>query len=102
VLKNFWLFMLTLPLLGFFTSGVFSLFTIWLPEMFPTSHRSLGSGFSFSFGRVLGALGPTVVGALAAVFGSYPAAISVVSLIYLVGSVFVIWAPETAGQPLRQ
>jgi len=102
VLKNFWLFMMTLPLLGFFTSGVFSLFTIWLPEMFPTSHRSLGSGFSFSFGRVLGALGPTVVGALAAVFGSYPAAISVVSLIYLVGSVFVIWAPETAGQPLRQ
>lgn len=102
VLKNFWLFFFTLPFLGFFTSGVFSLFTIWLPEMFPTSHRALGSGFSFSFGRILGALGPSVVGALAAWFGSYPLAISLVSLIYLVGAGFVVLAPETAGRPLAR
>lgn len=102
LLKNFWFFMSILPILGFFTSGVFSLFTIWLPEMFPTTHRSLGSGFSFSFGRILGAVGPSVIGALAAAFGSYPLAISVVSLIYLVGACFVWLAPETAGRPLQQ
>jgi len=102
LLKNFWLFMSILPILGFFTSGVFSLFTIWLPEMFPTTHRALGSGFSFSFGRILGAVGPSVIGALAAAFGSYPLAISVVSLIYLVGACFVWLAPETAGRPLQQ
>jgi MFS family permease len=102
VLKNFNLFMTVLPVLGFFTSGVFSLFTIWLPEMFPTTHRSLGSGFSFSFGRILGALGPTAVGALAAGFGSYPLAISVVSLIYLLGAFFIRLAPETAGKPLQK
>jgi MFS family permease len=102
MLKNLPLFLITLPLLGFFTSGVFSLFTIWLPEMFPTMQRALGSGFAFSFGRVLGAAGPAIVGALAAMFGSYPLAISAVSLIYLVGLLCVKWAPETAHQALQK
>lgn len=102
VLKDFRLFMFTLPFLGFFTSGVFSLYTIWLPEMFPTMQRALGSGFAFSFGRVLGAVGPLIVGALAAGFGSYPLAITAVSMIYLLGLLCVALAPETAGQPLPQ
>jgi len=100
LLKNLQLFMYSLPLLGFFTSGVFSLFTIWLPEMFPTMQRALGSGFAFSFGRVLGAAGPSIVGALATSFGSYPLAITVVSFIYLMGLLCVPWAPETANRAL--
>ncbi|MFM0239051.1 MFS transporter [Paraburkholderia phytofirmans] len=102
LLKSLPLFLITLPLLGFFTSGVFSLFTIWLPEMFPTMQRALGSGFAFSFGRVLGAAGPSIVGALAAIFGSYPLAITAVSLIYLVGLFCVKWAPETAHRALQR
>ena len=53
-------------------------------------------------GRVLGAAGPAIVGALAAMFGSYPLAISAVSLIYLVGLFCVKWAPETAHQVLQE
>lgn len=101
MLKNLTLFMWMLPLLGFFTSGVFSLYTIWLPEMFPTMLRALGSGFAFSFGRIVGAVGPTLVGALAAAFGSYPFAITLVSLIYVIGLPLVFLAPETAGKQLR-
>ena len=101
VLHSFWMFLLMLPLLGFFTNGVFALFTIWLPEMFPTSHRALGSGFAFSFGRVLGAAGPTMIGAIAGALHSYPIAITLVSSIYAVGLIFVLMAPETAGRPLR-
>jgi len=100
-LKVFWLFMAVLPFLGFFTSGVFSMFTIWLPELFPTVHRALGSGFAFSFGRIFGALGPTIVGFLAAREGSYPLAIATISLIYLVGLPFIAMAPETAGKALK-
>jgi MFS family permease len=100
VLKDFRLFLFTLPFLGFFTSGVFSLFTIWLPEMFPTMQRALGSGFAFSFGRVLGAIGPSIVGVLAGGFGSYPLAITTVSFIYLAGLIFVRWAPGTADKAL--
>ena len=101
LLHSFWLFLLMLPLLGFFTNGVFALFTIWLPEMFPTTHRALGSGFAFSFGRILGAFGPTAIGVIAGALHSYPVAITLVSTIYGVGLLFVLMAPETGRQTLR-
>jgi sugar phosphate permease len=96
------LFLALLPILGFFTNGVFGLFTIWLPEMFPSILRGAGSGFAFSFGRVFGAAGPTLIGALAATTGSYPLAISMLSLIYIVGLPLIMLAPETADQPLAE
>ena len=96
------LFFILLPILGFFTNGVFGLFTIWLPEMFPSVLRGAGSGFAFSMGRVLGAAGPTLIGALAATTGSYPLAISLLSLIYIVGLPFIAMAPETANRPLAR
>jgi MFS family permease len=99
---NLTLFLMLLPVLGFFTNGVFGLFTIWLPEMFPSALRGAGSGFAFSMGRVLGAAGPTLIGALAATTGSYPLAISLLSLIYIVGLPFIALAPETANQPLAK
>ncbi len=95
------LFLWLLPVLGFFTNGVFALYTIWLPEMFPGVLRGSGSGFSFSFGRLLGAAGPTLVGAVAAVSGGFPNAISILSLIYVVGLPLILLAPETANRPLR-
>ena len=83
-----------------FTNGVFSLFTLWLPELFPTAQRALGAGFAFSLGRVFGAIGPTLVGLAVVVTGSYPLAIAVMSVIYLVGLPAIALAPETAGKPL--
>jgi len=100
-LNSLTLFLCLLPVLGFFTNGVFGLFTIWLPEMFPSALRGAGSGFSFSMGRVLGAAGPTLIGALAAMTGSFPVAISLLSLIYIIGLPFIAMAPETANRPLR-
>jgi cyanate permease len=98
--NNVYLFLWAIPVLGFFTNGVFALFTMWLPEMFPTAQRSLGSGFAFSFGRLLGAVGPTVIGVVASLTGSYPVAISIVSLIYIIGLPAILFAPETAKRPL--
>jgi MFS family permease len=94
------LFIWLVPLLGFFTNGVFALYTIWLPELFATAQRSFGSGFAFSLGRVLGALGPTIVGALVALTGSYPLAIAATSAIYVLGLPLIAFAPETANRPL--
>ncbi len=101
LLRVFWLFVLILPLLGFFTNGVFALYTIWLPELFPTEQRALGSGFAFSFGRIFGAFGPAIVGTAAAWLGSYPIAITAISLIYLIGLPFITLAPETGGRALE-
>ena len=101
-LNDLTLFLILLPVLGFFTNGVFGLFTIWLPEMFPSALRGAGSGFAFSMGRVLGAAGPTLIGTLAATTGSYPLAISLLSAIYLLGLPFIAMAPETADRPLAK
>lgn len=99
-LNDLLLFMWLLPILGFFTGGVFALYTIWLPEMFPSAQRGTGAGFTFSFGRILGAAGPTMIGSLHALTGSYPVAISMLSLIYVIGLPLISVAPETAGRPL--
>ncbi len=52
-LNDLTLFLILLPVLGFFTNGVFGLFTIWLPEMFPSVLRGAGSGFAFSMGAAV-------------------------------------------------
>ncbi|MEQ1947967.1 MAG: MFS transporter [Bryobacteraceae bacterium] len=96
------LFLVLLPLAGFFTNGVFALYSMWLPEMFPGVHRAFGSAFAFSLGRLLGAVGPAVVGKLVGVFGSYPSAIVAAAMIYLIGIPFTFLSPETANKPLAE
>jgi MFS family permease len=99
-LDNIDLFLMTVPLLGFFTNGVFALFTIWLPEMFAGQSRGSGLGFTFSLGRILAAVGPLMIGALAAHIGSYPIAITLISAVYIPGILFVAMTRETAGKAL--
>ncbi len=98
--NDIYLFLWAIPVLGFFTNGVFALYTMWLPEMFPTAQRAFGSGFAFSLGRLLGAVGPTIIGLVVAYTGSYPVAITIVSIIYIIGLPFIAIAPETSNRPL--
>jgi MFS family permease len=93
-------FFVVVPVLGFFTNGVFALFTVWLPELFPSTSRGAGLGFTFSLGRILAAAGPLIIGALVAHIGSYPIAITLISAVYIPGIIFVALCRETAGQPL--
>jgi len=86
--------------LGFFTNGVFALFTVWLPELFAGASRGSGLGFTFSLGRILAAAGPLMIGAIAAHTGSYPIAISLISAIYIPGILFAALGRETAGKTL--
>jgi len=52
--------------LGFFSTGVFSGMGPFMTELFPTSVRASGQGFSYNFGRAIGALFPALVGLLSA------------------------------------
>jgi MFS family permease len=99
-LDNIQMFLLVVPVLGFFTNGVFALFTIWLPELFSGASRGSGLGFTFSLGRVLAAAGPFLIGAMTARTGSYPMAITFISAIYIPGLLFVFLCRETAGKAL--
>ncbi len=72
--------------------------------MIPRNHGLLLVGptvpQAFSFGRILGALGPTIVGGFVVMTGSYPEALAIISLIFLLGLPTTWLAPETAGRAL--
>jgi MFS family permease len=92
--------LVVLPLLGFFTLGIYAGFPIYLPELFPTRLRTTGAGFCFNIGRVVSAAGPFLTGVMVLSTGSFEYAISVLSLVYLLGPVTLLFARETRGQAL--
>ncbi len=94
--------LMLLPLLGFFNNGIFSGFPIYLPELYPTRLRATGAGFCFNAGRVLASASPFLTGWLVMELGSFGKAASTVALIYLVGLVVLLFAPETRGKPLPE
>ncbi|HXK09950.1 MAG TPA: MFS transporter [Vicinamibacteria bacterium] len=55
---------LWLPAVGF-ASGVFGLFTMFLPPLYPTLLRTTGAGFSYNVGRLAAAGGTVLFGLLA-------------------------------------
>jgi MFS family permease len=52
--------------IGLTVFGVFGSFTYYLPELFPTRLRGTGSGFTYNVGRLIAAIGPFLVGSIAA------------------------------------
>jgi MFS family permease len=54
------------PAIGFF-SGVFGLFTMYLPPLFPTLLRTSGAGFCYNIGRIAAAVASLVFGLFAPV-----------------------------------
>ena len=58
--------------LGFAYSAIFSGFGSFLAELYPTALRGTGQGFTYNFGRALGAFFPTAVGFLATSSASAP------------------------------
>ena len=52
------------PLVGL-CQGVFGLFTMYLPPLFPTLLRTTGAGFCYNIGRVVAAFGTVFFGLLA-------------------------------------
>ena len=81
--------------LGFSMSAIFSGFGAFLAELYPTDLRGTGQGFTYNFGRAVGAVFPTVVGFLgvggAMVFGA---------LGYGVAALALLGLPETRGREL--
>ncbi|MGE0446862.1 MAG: MFS transporter [Vicinamibacterales bacterium] len=52
--------------IGLTVFGVFGSFTYYLPELYPTRLRGTGPGFTYNVGRLIAAIGPFVVGSIAA------------------------------------
>ena len=90
-----------LPLLGFATLSCFAGYSIYFPEIFPARLRGTGVGFCYNTVRYLAAPFPFLLGWLSTLMPFRTVAV-VMSSIYLVGIIALIWAPETKGQPLPE
>jgi MFS family permease len=90
-----------LPIMGFGTLSCFAGYSIYFPEIFPTRLRGTGVGFCYNTVRYLAAPFPWLLGWLSTMMPFRTVAI-MMCLIYLVGIVALIWAPETKGRPLPE
>jgi len=90
-----------LPMMGFAQLAVFAGYSIYFPELFPTRLRGTGVGFCYNTVRYLAAPAPILFGYLATVMSFRTAAV-LMSSVYLIGTVALIWAPETKGTPLPE
>lgn len=87
------------PLIGF-CQGVFALFTMYLPPLFPTLLRTTGAGFSYNIGRVAAALGTVFFGLFSQV-GDHRLALLYAGFLFLPAALisFLMPAAEVAEPP---
>jgi MFS family permease len=90
--------------IGLTTFGVFGAFTYYLPELYPTRLRGTGAGFCYNAGRLIAAVGPFLVGAIAsrgaAALPSAMHALFFVGFVPLAGLLVMPWIIETRGHVL--
>jgi len=97
-----WPFVLILPVMGVGSNSNFAIFTLWLPELYPTRLRATGFGFSTSVGRFVGALGPYVVGLLIARLGNMGRGVAQTAWIFVLGLLLLPFARETRGRGMPE
>ncbi len=90
-----------LPMMGFAQLALFAGYSIYFPELFPTRLRGTGVGFCYNTVRYLAAPAPILFGQLSSLMSFRTAAV-MMSSVYLIGMVALIWAPETKGQALPE
>ncbi len=85
------------PLVGFF-SGVFGLFTMYLPPLFPTLLRTIGAGFCYNIGRAAAAVAQVLFGVVAPLKDAegFRVALLWSSVLALAAAVWSWWLPEDA------
>jgi MFS family permease len=88
------------PLVGFLGTGFFALFGAMLAELYPTSVRGAGQGFTYNFGRGMSALAPYAVGYVAERAG-LGLALALNSGFFLLGALLVFTLPETRDTHLE-
>jgi MFS family permease len=73
--------------------GVFALFTMYLPPLFPTLLRTTGAGFCYNIGRIAAGLGTVFFGLFSRV-GDHRAALLSAGFLFLPAAVVALMLPE--------
>jgi len=78
----------------------FAVYTLWLPEQYPTGCRASAFAFATSSGRFVAAGVTFLVGAGIARYGSLGMPVAATSLAFLLGLVLLPWGEETKDKEL--
>lgn len=88
-------YLLALP--GFF-QGLFALYTMYLPPLFPTLLRTTGAGFCYNIGRVVSAVGVVFFGLFGTV-GNYRLSLLLAGCLFLPAAGVALLLPELRDVP---
>jgi MFS family permease len=77
--------------------GVFALFTMYLPPLFPTLLRTTGAGFCYNIGRIAAGLGTVFFGLFSKV-GDYRLALFYAGFLFLPAAAVALMLPETPDE----
>lgn len=97
-----------LPIMGYFNLSIMGGFVIYFPEIFPTRFRSTGTAFGYNVARLSAAIVTVAANPIRQVLAALDVAnpfqvgAVVVSCVYFLGLLALIWAPETKGLPLPE
>jgi MFS family permease len=95
--------LLLLPIFGFFTLGSHAGYAVYFPELFPDRLRATGTSVCFNGGRLVAAPILWFSGVLKGMPGmDLRHAILLLSTLFLVGLVLLLFLPETRGEPLPE
>jgi MFS family permease len=78
----------------------FALYTVWLPEQYPTDNRASAVGFISSAGRFVGVAMVFLLGAGIASYGSLGVPVALTAIAFIVGLAMLPLAEETRGKAL--
>lgn len=92
-------FIVILFFLGF-AGGNFAVFSLWLPEQYPTEIRATAFAFTTSIGRFAGAGVNFILGAAVKGMGTLGTPIAWTAIAFAIGLLIIPFAPETKGQRL--
>ena len=88
---------------GFFNGIFFGWLPFFLPELFETKVRATGAGVSFNYGRILTAVTIFLTPWLKAMFdGNHAQVGQITSLIFILGMIAVILAPDTSNRDMNK
>lgn len=85
------------PAVGF-CSGVFGLFTMFMPPLFPTLLRTTGAGFCYNIGRIAAAFGTVFFGLFSKV-GDFRTALLYAGSLFIPAMIFALFLPEPPDEP---
>ena len=97
-----------LPMMGFAQLSVFGGYSIYFPELFPTRLRGTGVGFCYNAVRYLAAVFPLMLSGLNSLLldhgvnEPFRKSATILSSVFVLGLVALIWAPETKDKPLPE